>query len=434
MSQPVLLLSETAPSHWQVDEIAGVPATLPVLIVLVAGSDDARADVVALRERILDVLGRSAHDVRVTSGAPIAGIDPSAWPPLHDARRAKVLALVSSSSYAVKRRRWFSWWTQPGTDRAVLPLFQSDADPSSLLPPSLRPINACFWKTSVTECIPAIFRRVGLTAGDQRIFISYRRVETQPLAEQLFDALTHDGFDVFVDRFSVDPGVDFQQRLDQELADKSMVLFLESKNIRASKWTQHEIDYTKRFRLGMLALQLPGAAPVRTIDADARHKLEPRHFAGAPKRRPVGGQGSVLQWGALKPARLREIVALVKSTHDAAIWRRRQYVRSAMDAALAAAKVPTESTAGDGLITVRGARGARYAIWLTTRPPELADFHSTEPRTAKPPSKGVIVGPTALLEAGRHAQLDWLTGVCRFACIDEDDISDAAVRMSAGTL
>ena len=50
-------------------------------------------------------------------------------------------------------------------------------------------------------------------------FVSY--------ADQLFDALTHARFDVFFDRFRVDPGVDFQRRLTEELAHKSMVLLLE---------------------------------------------------------------------------------------------------------------------------------------------------------------------------------------------------------------
>ncbi len=95
----------------------------------------------------------------------------------------------------------------------TLTVFRKGASPTTYLPEGpLRALNAQFWDRNITECIPAILSRSGLSLPDQRIFISYRRLEAQPLAEQLFDALTHEGFDVFLDRFSIRPGIDFQTR------------------------------------------------------------------------------------------------------------------------------------------------------------------------------------------------------------------------------
>ena len=74
--------------------------------------------------------------------------------------------------------------------------------------------------------------RADITTEITRIFISYRRLETLPVALQLFDRLTHEGFDVFLDRFSIPPGYDFQRRLNQELEDKSMVILLESGSLK----------------------------------------------------------------------------------------------------------------------------------------------------------------------------------------------------------
>ena len=55
--------------------------------------------------------------------------------------------------------------------------------------------------------VSAILARAGVTSVDRRVFISYRRVETEPIAGQLFESLTRLNFGVFLDTVSVDPGV-----------------------------------------------------------------------------------------------------------------------------------------------------------------------------------------------------------------------------------
>lgn len=57
-------------------------------------------------------------------------------------------------------------------------------------------------------------------SGESRLFISYVRRDTSAIADQLFGALTQEGFDVFLDRCSVPVGVPFQKRLMQDLCDK----------------------------------------------------------------------------------------------------------------------------------------------------------------------------------------------------------------------
>ena len=85
-------------------------------------------------------------------------------------------------------------------------------------------------------------------------------------------------FDVFLDRFAVEPGVDFQRRLDEDLGDKAFVLLLESPELRQSRWVRHEILYAHSRRIEILALTLPGTASselVPTIDDAFRLRLDP---------------------------------------------------------------------------------------------------------------------------------------------------------------
>jgi hypothetical protein len=437
MTYSVVVLSESAAGSWTAKGFAGVPVISPVLVLIAAGSSDMYDQVEELRRVVQALLLAAAPDTRMDTLAAPAGHDPSEWV-AGVAAAFQILAVVCSDTVLTVARDWFRPWLQDRLEQGAVPLFKIGSHPDRLLPTAdFKKLNASFWKLSPTECIPALFARVGLTTRDQRVFISYRRLETEPLAQQLFDALTREGFDVFLDRFSIEPGVDFQRRLDQELADKSMVVLLESSEIDQSAWAQHEIDFTKRFRLGLLALCLPDRAkPVPSIDPDLRHRLKDTDFKSATPRSTVTKEAkTVAQWGELTDEARDQVVAEIKRVHDRALFRRRRYLRDAMTAALASFGLTPGTATDDGFIEVSGKEGTRYLVWLTPRPPELVDFYTTHPRTqAPPPSKGVIIGPTALLEPSRTDRLKWLTGVCRFVCVDEDDITDAAEMMKAGVL
>jgi TIR domain len=71
---------------------------------------------------------------------------------------------------------------------------------------------------------------------DRRVFISYAHADGGPIAERLFDLLTRLRFDVFLDRFRRNPGVDFIERIADELADKAMIAVVETPHaVRSSR-------------------------------------------------------------------------------------------------------------------------------------------------------------------------------------------------------
>ena len=84
-----------------------------------------------------------------------------------------------------------------------------------------------------------------------------------------------------MDRFSVEPGVDFQRRLDEDLGDKAFLLLLESENLIESRWVRHEILYALSNRIETLALTLPGMSrdkKVSVIDDAFRQQLCDKDF------------------------------------------------------------------------------------------------------------------------------------------------------------
>ena len=98
---------------------------------------------------------------------------------------------------------------------AVLPIARSVTGVGSCLPESLRAINVLPWDDTA-EGAQRIAALLGLVESERKLFLSYRRIEAEGLALQLRRQLTDRQFDVFLDRFSVPPGVDFQERLTQE--------------------------------------------------------------------------------------------------------------------------------------------------------------------------------------------------------------------------
>ncbi len=420
----------------------GVPTVAPGLIVMHADSAGASAaDAAHLAAELEAVLLASGPATTVTQTTDPAA-DPTQLSAFAEPMRQKLLVLVIDEN-GLAGESWFAdWLGKP--DRAVLTVFKNGASPGALLPSEdLRAVNAQFWKDAVTESVPAILSLSGLTLEDQRIFISYRRVEAQPLADQLFDALTHEGLDVFLDRFSIHAGLNFQQRLTQELADKSMVLLLESAWIEQSLWTEHEIQFTKRYQLGLLALTMPDRSePLKSIDVDQRIVLKREDFK-SPAPEAVDNpdylaKGTLppryARWSALTEAKLNQVVLTVKAVHDQALFRRRRFIRANVEASLRKAGLSPSPAGSDGLMRVK-APGADYALWLTTRPPELVDFHATYGRMQPPPgTRGVVIGPTASLEPGRMDKLNWLKSLCKLECIDQDDVPTAVDLMKLGKL
>ena len=389
------------------------------------------------------LLGSSPTATRTEVPCPAA---PDQMRPADYPDRRKVLALIATEDSPLQPVAWYDQWQSDADDSAVmtvLPTAPFDKVVDARVPREpahlLRRVNASVWKEKIGETLPGILARAEITTSQARIFVSYRRVETLPLALQLFDALTREGFEVFLDRFSLPPGYDFQRRLDQELADKSMVLLLESKWIGVSKWTQHEIDFAKRNRLGLMALAMPGIPEkeqLRSIHFDARMELNQTDFTAAatPVADPDRKGALSDQWPELSKAVLAGAVAKVKVAHADALFRRRHRLRADLVAELQTQKVDVRYGAA-GALSVKTGNG-EHLVWLATRPPDTPDFrHLHTAHSARTPdagSRAIIVGPQAALEPDRQALLGWLCKVSECLSFDEGDLPGVARRLAKG--
>jgi hypothetical protein len=419
---------------------ASVPVVHPAVVTLVHdGSAESAAHAETLQKRIEEIVISIHESVNVTAASCAHDLDGSSTcATCSDPDTRKLLVLVAAHSLADCAA--FDWWLSGGSERRILPVMPAGSHPETLLPPRLRHVNAFFWNHSPGEAAGAVLAAAGLTPESRRLFISYRRLETEPLAEHLFEAFNRAGFSVFLDRFVVPPGVDFQRRLDQELGDKAMVLVLESEKLSSSSWTAHEIEYCVRYRLGCFALHMPhgmGGAPVErlpSISDGLRYALAASDFEKPPVTVHPSLGDPFLQWGRLNGDVLDKEVQEIRKQHDLALLRRRHAIVTSMGLALDGAGATSRSLRADGLLTVKAKTGRGYALWLTTRPPELPDFHSAHTAAVPVACRGVVVGPIALLEPDTRRRLDWLSGVCEFVCKDEGDLLKVAEGIARGDL
>jgi hypothetical protein len=166
---------------------------------------------------------------------------------------------------------------------SILPIVRSEDNISEVMPDNLRRLNAITWDSMKAEVAMRILEMFGIIEKKRRLFLSYKRDETNLLALQLCRALSERRFDVFLDRFSVPPGDDFPRRIDIELADKSFVLLLESRSALDSPWVQHEVSYALAHHISVLALTMPDVPSGNlfgVIDEAFRYRLRQENFQG----------------------------------------------------------------------------------------------------------------------------------------------------------
>lgn len=249
----------------------------------------------------------------------------------------------------------------------VLPLSRT-SEPGSMsekLPDSISRINAINWDVRRGESVNAILVMLGLAEPERRVFLSYFRNESTPLAVQLHTALAQARFDVFLDRFTVPPAVDFQVRLEEDLGDKAFLVLIESPGLRTSRWVEHEIAYAHAHRIGILAVTIPGTAAgelVPSIDEAFRVRLD---------------TNDVEATGELTDPALKRLLERVEVAHARELRRRREQLIGSLRGKLFVDGCTCDAV-GDWAVLAT-APGRKSAVFLITprrpRPEDLYALH-----------------------------------------------------------
>jgi TIR domain len=161
----------------------------------------------------------------------------------------------------------------------VLPLVEDPNHYRANVPESLHPINGLSWTDP--EAPADVLRSFRLTRELRKAFISYKRSDSQPVADALYGALNARKYSAFLDTASVESGVRFQDVLWDRLADMDLVILLDSPNALTSRWVYDELSRVKQLGLGVLQLIWP--PPHKRFEGTnlcVPFDLEALHFEG----------------------------------------------------------------------------------------------------------------------------------------------------------
>ena len=131
---------------------------------------------------------------------------------------------------------------------------------SSEIPSSLRHINALATDhpTAIDRVVSTVLEHFRLLRAERKLFISYKRSDTEGIANTIYDELDRRGFDVFIDTRSVPPAKDFQKELWHRLADADVIVLLDSPGFRGSRWTTAELAQANATNVQILHVLWPG--------------------------------------------------------------------------------------------------------------------------------------------------------------------------------
>jgi len=139
----------------------------------------------------------------------------------------------------------------------IIPIIKKEDNFYESISQQLQPINAFEWEgdSSKKKLTLTILENLGLSEKDRKVFISYRRADGLGMADQFLDILTRQGFDVFLDRYDVDIGRDFQEEIYNSIDDKAFLLVIESPRAYESEWISKEIHYALRNHITVMILK-----------------------------------------------------------------------------------------------------------------------------------------------------------------------------------
>ncbi len=200
-----------------------------------------------------------------------------AQPPKGERRIALIFA-ATDSTWSPAEEAWFRTLLDGGV--IVLPVVQ-DPPTAQFLPKSVSHINAFvmdFFGAVWAECLAdEILSKVWLQRRVPKVFISYKRTDSAPIAGQLYDRLNHLGYETFLDEASVPRAADFQRELKWWLNDADLLIVLASPRFTLSKWCMEEVSFCQQRFIGVAVIQWPqaiyeGAARIPFPDMGAASK------------------------------------------------------------------------------------------------------------------------------------------------------------------
>ena len=192
-----------------------------------------------------------------------------------------------------------------GNGDAIFPIYFQVGRFQDEVPEELWTANGRLFEPAELDSIVNVaLEELRLLRKTRRVFISYKRSESLAVANQLYDLLSQNQFDVFLDTYSIRGSADFQTELEHRITDSDVLVQLNSVGFMDSKWCKEEISEANAHQVGVLQVNWPGVHPGATDQLSVVRMLREIDF----RRKRYKRNNSTLRVSVLK-----EIVAKVEA-------------------------------------------------------------------------------------------------------------------------
>jgi hypothetical protein len=175
-----------------------------------------------------------------------------------DKRRVAVVFAAKNAVWTDQEDARFKHLIKSGA--GILPVI-ADAPTAKYLPQTLSPFNAFLRKSygiAWPDCLAdEVLSMAWLRRRTPKVFISYKRSDSAPIAAQLYDQLNRLGYDTFFDEATIERGADFQRELKWWLNDADLLIVLASPRFPDSKWCMEEVTFCQQRFIGIAAVEWP---------------------------------------------------------------------------------------------------------------------------------------------------------------------------------
>jgi len=280
----------------------------------------------------------------------------------------------------------------------VVPVVSQLTEFSQFVPDDLRVLNGMELQPRDHDlnCVASVLLEgLSLLRKSRRLFISYRRIETQGIAIQLYELLDANGFDVFLDSHSIRPGEPFQEVLWHRLADTDVIVLLDSPHFLTSRWTEEELAQANSTNIQILQMIWPGSTltaaaafsrPFSLVEADF---VDSKDILGASAR--------------LKEACLNKVAVEVESLRARALAARHAYLVQEFCAEAEAIGL-TPSVQPERFILLKTKSGNYFVVVPAVGVPDAVRYQEIEDETCRHPKQH---GDVILLYDERGIREKW---------------------------
>ena len=344
----------------------------------------------AVAEELLDVGLHRTVAVAVTEASPPMDV-PSIAVYLGSANAASDTAVAAEVEQAL------------ANGLVVIPVVEDLSRFVADVPPALVSVNGFSWTggDAARRLARTLLAELGIEDSQRRVFISHKRDDGLGAAEQLHDALSHEGFSPFIDRFAIPHGKRVQEAIADALEDHAFLLVLETPQAHVSPWVFDEVDYALSHTMGTLIIRWPGdTTPVPGSNDLPRLPLSASDLTADPHGYDV-----------LTEAALDRVVAAVEAAHaHGLVRRRRMLIRSIEEAAAASGAGACVPLPGWRLLVEHG--GVATLLGITPRLPTASDLHLLDAARVEVPSdpSAVLVHSARALRHELSVYLTWVAG------------------------